>query len=111
MFTIGYYIFLQDHQHVTKFNNVISTATYINSGIVQGSGLGPALYIIAACDLQPIGVEMSFFKYADDMFVITLYDDNTKSINEEVNNIVKWALKNNLKINKDKTKSIIFSNG
>jgi len=44
--------FLTGHVQYCKVNNVLSKPRNINLSIVQGSGLGPSLYVIMECDLQ-----------------------------------------------------------
>ena len=44
----------------------MSTPKPINLGIVQGSGVGPTLYIVMESDLKTLSDINSIFKYADD---------------------------------------------
>ena len=45
---------------------MISEICSINRGIIQGSGLGPTLYLVMECDLQPKSVVNLLLKYPDD---------------------------------------------
>ena len=45
--------FFKGHSHYTKFLNTISELADIQASVVQGSGLGPASFVVIASDLQP----------------------------------------------------------
>jgi hypothetical protein len=79
----------------------------ITCSIVQGSGIGPTLYIAYAADLKPISGNNMLCKYADDTNL--LVPENTDvSIDKEFANLVDWANVNGLKINVNKTKEMVF---
>ena len=46
--------FLSPRSHCTKFGSKISSLATINAGVVQGSALGPAAFIICASDLHAV---------------------------------------------------------
>ena len=50
--TIGINDFFRDRQHCTRYAGQSSSVADITASIIQGSGLGPASYIITAADLQ-----------------------------------------------------------
>ena len=45
--------FLTGYIQYCKVNDKLSAPRNINLSIIQGSGLGPSLYVIMDCDLQP----------------------------------------------------------
>ena len=45
--------FFSNCQHLTKQNQEKSAILSINSSVVQGSGMGPVMYIVNASDLHP----------------------------------------------------------
>ena len=49
-----WYKCLTGRSQVCKVNGQFSAPCPINQGIVQGSGIGPQLYIIMKSDLKPI---------------------------------------------------------
>ena len=49
-----------------KCDNVISSSQPINASIVQGSGLGPMLYVVMAKHFKAVSPINRLFKYADD---------------------------------------------
>jgi len=67
----------------------------IGLSIVQGSGIGPTLYIVMKNDLCTVSAVNDIFQYADD-------------IDTEFQNVKAWAANNCLKLNLSKTKEIIF---
>ena len=58
--------FFGEHHHCTKYAGVSSTEAAVTSSVIQGSGLGPASYLVAAADLHPVHSGNSMFKFADD---------------------------------------------
>ena len=46
--------FFDGHTHCTKYKSEISTLASIQASVIQGSGLGPASYLVTAADLRPV---------------------------------------------------------
>jgi len=46
--------FFRDHSHCTKFGNEVSEFRKIMASIIQGSGIGPASYVVTASDLHTV---------------------------------------------------------
>jgi hypothetical protein len=88
-------------------NGKQSTWLPISQSIIQGSGIGPILYIVFASDLKTVSNNNKICKYADDttLMVGELSDVNFET---EFNNITEWASRNKLKLNLGKTKELIF---
>jgi len=99
--------FLGPRSHCTKFGSTISSLATINAGVVQGSALGPAAFIICASDLHAITPGNKTCKYADDLYLI-VPASNTLSIQNELESINVWATNNNLCLNPKKSSEIIF---
>jgi hypothetical protein len=98
--------YLENREHCTKFNGVVSGMRSINASIVQGSGLGPVAFVLDASDLHPVDSENFLNKYADDSYLI-VPSDNAKTIQSELVHISNWAKSNNLSLNVSKTKEMI----
>ena len=64
--------------------------------------------MVTAGDLKPITVDNKLIKFADDTYLI-IPASNCHTRSAEVDNIEHWAQINNLKLNKDKSKEIIFT--
>ena len=102
--------FFCDRHHCTKYAGQCSTFSPIQASVVQGSGLGPASYIITAADLHPIVTGNHIFKFADDTYLV-IPTSNATSCPDEIQHIQSWAADNNLKINHSKSKELIFTAG
>ena len=95
-------------QYVT-LNKINSKPIPVNTGIPQGTILGPLLFIIYMNDLKTNnGTLISF---ADDTNL--LYSDNNLNtletkINQDLIQISHWLHNNKLKLNTDKTKLLLF---
>jgi len=46
--------YFEDHSHCTSYQGETSKLLHISASIIQGSGVGPAAYIVTASDLQAI---------------------------------------------------------
>jgi hypothetical protein len=85
--------YLTDRFQLVKIDGCFSDKLPINRGIVQGSGIGPYLYIIMESDLHPVSRKNEMFKYADDTnLLVPQHTDATLHI--EFNNILQWAQRN-----------------
>ena len=58
--------FLFDRQQVCRFNGVVSELQSFNLGFVQGSGLGPTLFLVLASDLNTLSSNNELIKFAGD---------------------------------------------
>ena len=100
--------FLSDRQHLVNYNGENTASLTINSSIIQGSGIGPVLYIISASDLHPIGSLNIMFKYADDTYLL-VPSVNAHLIPHELQQVSEQAASNNLNLNISKSSEIIFT--
>jgi len=62
--------FYSDRTHCTRYGGDISQLASILASVVQGSGLGPASFIVTTADLQPVHSGNSILKYANDTYLI-----------------------------------------
>jgi hypothetical protein len=95
--------FLSDRSQQVKFDGILSSSCKITRSIIQGSGLGPTLYIVMESDLHPMSDWINLlFKFADDtnLIVPQITDFSAKV---EIGNIKMWALENKMEINWEKT--------
>ena len=99
--------FLTGRTQCCKVNGVYSAERGINLSIVQGSGIGPSLYIVMESDLNPLSRCNILIKYADDTNL--LVPEHTEcTLTEEFTHICDWAQHNKMRINKTKTKELVF---
>ena len=99
--------YLEGREHVTKNRGSTSERRKINLSVVQGSSIGPASYYVAESDLKPKRESFMMDKFADDVDLITTIEHYSE-IKDEVEHIAEWADKNNLVLNRAKTKETIF---
>jgi ribonuclease P/MRP protein subunit RPP40 len=92
--------YLSNRKQRVLFGNEFSDEFNVQSGAIQGSGLGPILFNIFVSDLSQF-VKSDLVMYADDS---TLYR-HIKSYDEElilqdvINNIVLWSINNGMHLN------------
>jgi len=68
--------FLVGRCQSVKTDCLFSSQQHINRGIVQGSGVGPMLYIVMECDLHTLSRNNIMFTYADDTnLLVPAYSD------------------------------------
>jgi hypothetical protein len=99
--------FLTGRSHITKTIRGESRPLPINLSIVQGSGIGPTLYITMESDLKPLGNLNIMFKYADDTNLL-VPERTDVQLQAEFDAIQSWAARNKMVINFTKTKEIVF---
>ena len=74
---------------------------------VQGSGIGPTLFVSCTMDLKPVGSTNHITKYADDASLLVPEKDDAH-LEREFVNVRKWANDNKLMVNMAKTNEILF---
>ena len=100
--------FLSDRPQQVKFGDHLSSFCFIARSIIQGSGLGPILYIFMESDLHPKPYFINLmFKFADDtnLLIPQITDISAKA---EILNIKSWAFDNQMEINWNKTTESVF---
>ena len=105
--------YLSNRVQKTKFENFISNSAKVESGIPQGSILGPLLFLCYTNDL-PKSFEniCDVFSYADDTQLLVSADnlDELKTkIGTAMSTAQSWYDKNLMKNNIGKTEVIVFS--
>ena len=89
--------FLQGQSHCTVYNEKSSELCEITASIIQGSAIGPAMFVVEAADLKAITPGNMFCKYADDTYII-IPASNSHTRTTELEHIDSWAKHNNLTI-------------
>jgi hypothetical protein len=100
--------FLTGRSHSTKWERSVSSCLTFNAGVVQGSAIGPAAYVVCASELQPKFSVNRLFKYADDSYLL-VPASNIHTVNDELDHIVQWSHTYNLKLNISKCKEMVVS--
>ena len=84
---------------------------YLQTGVPQGSILGPLLLLIYMNDAPNISPLLEIILYADDttgLCPIRLSGNENPNINFELSKINDWLAVNQLSLNIDKTKFMLF---
>jgi hypothetical protein len=108
--------YLSNRLQYVEIESVKSSYQTINTGVPQGSVLGPLLFIIYINDIHSSSNLFHFVTYADDTTLFTSLNaiaNDTSSpteeiINSELQSVCKWLNLNRLSLNISKTKCMIF---
>ena len=94
-----------------KFNDITSEPLSINSGIGQGTILGPLILIFYINDMVKNISHLRVNMYADDCLIYCIGNNwNTmrQKIQEDLNNFHNWCVSNKLKVNVRKSKALLI---
>lgn len=101
------YSFLNNRSQITKIGQSYSSVNKINRGIVQGSAIGPSLYIVMKSDLKSKSKTNKLLKFADDANLL-VPEFTDIDIKDEFDAILAWARINKMTLNMNKTKELVF---
>jgi hypothetical protein len=103
--------YLSDRQQIVDINGTFSNLRRIKISILQGSILGPILFLCYINDLFRVTSFLTFM-FADDTFCLKS-DSNLRTliqnVNLEINRMAVWFRANKLAVNISKTKYMIFT--
>ena len=88
----------------------LSTEEEIDTGVPQGSVLGPLLFLVHISDLR-YATNLETLNFADDTLLYHTFenpDEIQNYMNKEMVKVHKWMENNHLRINSSKTKFMIF---
>ena len=105
--------FLENRYQFVKVNKSISSKGIIKSGVPQGSVLGPLLFLLYINDL-PLHLKNGLTNtlFADDASIHTAsknMDELNSCLQEGLDEVNNWCLKNCMSIHPDKTKSMVIT--
>ena len=85
----------------------------VEAGVIQGSILGPILFLIFISDINdhvPNSIEL--IKYADDILIyLSLANWDGEIVQAATDGIARWCAKNKMKLNKNKCLEMTMKNG
>ena len=88
-----------------------STASPVISGVLQGTVLGPLLFLILMSDIDIGVLNAKVISFADDtrLYSNISYVEDCDSLQSDLNCVYDWAKTNNMVFNSQKFKYLSFS--
>src|SRR6218665_2623048 len=102
--------YFKDRGHTTYAADVSILIAWINDSIIQGPGVGPPSYVVAASDLHPKHKQNAMTKFSDDTYLL-VGSRSVGTVTDEFLNIRNWAAENNMLIHPSKTKELVVYRG
>ena len=93
-------------------NDTLSTMSYINCGVPQGSILGPLLFPLYINDIIESTKVLKFYPFADDTTIFSYHKPNINSnhiINDERQHVTELLAANKLSLNVSKSSFLNFT--
>ena len=104
--------YLSDRTQMVNVNYTSSDFQKITCGVLQGSILGPLLFLCYVNDMSmSISGECKLMLYADDSAILYLHKDPrliSERLGQDLESCSKWLVDNKLSLHLGKTESILF---
>lgn len=102
--------FLTGRMQFTSANNCQSAFAKVTSGVPQGAGLSPLLFLIYINDL-PANIKSNIRLFADDCVIYTVINSpaDANKLQRDLDSIASWCNKWLMPLNIDKCKSLSFT--
>ena len=103
-------VFLTNRTQKTVVNGHYSQPSIVQSGVPQGTVLGPILFIIMLNDIDEFIKLCSVYSFADDTRILKIIESmvNCNELQEDLDNTYKFAKINKLQFNEHKFELIKF---
>ena len=103
--------YLKGRKQRVKIGDKFSAWTDVAAGVIQGSVLGPTLFLLFIYDINEyIDSIIEIIKYADDIVIYNIIKDLSEDkVQDAVNGIAEWARINKMKLNEKKTQHMFIN--
>lgn len=104
--------YLGKRKQRTVINGVVSEAVEVDLGVPQGTILGVLFFLLYVNDMNKVIMRAKCVIYVDDSHLYVTGEDVDECIsivNQELKNLSDWLKMNRLKVNLNKTKSMIIN--
>ena len=99
--------YLTGRKQVVEVRGCFSSEAVVTSGVLQGSVLGPLLFIIFINDVTDSIQHSEFFLYCDDLKLFSV--SSIDKIQNDIDSLFSWSILNELDFYPDKCKILSFS--
>ena len=105
--------YLKDRRQYVRINQSLSNEQIMNTGVPQGSNIGPLFFLLYINDMIKIFTKTSVILFADDttlLFTNNSFNSLIQDCNSELMKFREWNIANRLSLNVTKTNVMLFSN-
>ena len=109
--TIRWFASYLSRTQIVRYNNIDSPMLNVKTGIGQGTILGPLIFIFYINDLISVTNTLKVNMYADDCILYSSGNDWNRMVHTfqpELDNIHLWCSENRLKLNVNKSKTLLI---
>jgi hypothetical protein len=105
--------FLRHRTQTVTLNHVRSNSSVVQSGVIQGSVVGPLLFNLFVDDLIPVVQYMDLYLFADDAKGLAKVDDvkEAELVQGDLDAIAAWSAANKLPLSLEKSCVIHYGSG
>ena len=102
--------FLDNRKQKVVVEEECSDIFEVQSGVPQGTVLGPLLFLIFIADIDETVVTATVSMFADDtkLLMALSSQEETEDMQRDLNNTLQWASENNMKFNLSKFKTLRY---
>ena len=103
--------YLTNRKQIVVYENTLSIPLIVKSGVPQGSILGSLLFSIYIIDFPNFTNVFGLIMYADDTTLFCDFDNvnvTEETVNYELVKLTEWLACNQLSLNVNKTKFMVF---